>query len=160
MGTRRGMRGVKQAPVVLACCCLLLVCALLTARGSRAQATLEGSVFARQHAGQAQAAFGARITLRHVYEPRCWLHSHAHPYPVRPSGDENGLISSAQQQVRGGAGGRACVCRHEVVEHIRHPFVSRSPFPLFRSSSTHALTAPGDLLSVRGPQQRVGACRS
>eukprot|EP00048_Salpingoeca_helianthica_P013823 m.208730 g.208730 ORF g.208730 m.208730 type:complete len:762 (+) comp15549_c0_seq1:188-2473(+) len=63
------------------------------------QATLEGSTFAQAPAAAVHAAFGARMTLRHVYGSRCWLHSHAHRYPVRPSGDENGLISSVQQQV-------------------------------------------------------------
>lgn len=41
-------------------------------------------------------AYGSQVTLRHTHGKQCWLHSHAHVYPVKYP-DNRG--SSAQQQV-------------------------------------------------------------
>ena len=45
-------------------------------------------------------SYGSQITLRHTYDPSpaqpCWLHSHAHVYPVKY---KDGRGSSHQQQV-------------------------------------------------------------
>lgn len=43
-----------------------------------------------------QVAHGSQITLRHTHGRTCWLHSHAHVYPLRYA-DKRG--SSHQQQV-------------------------------------------------------------
>ena len=41
-------------------------------------------------------AYGSQITLRHTHGRQCWLHSHAHVYPIKYPDDRG---SSAQQQV-------------------------------------------------------------
>ncbi len=41
-------------------------------------------------------AYGSQITLRHTHGKQCWLHSHAHVYPIKYPDDRG---SSAQQQV-------------------------------------------------------------
>ncbi|KAK3753815.1 hypothetical protein QZH41_018466 [Actinostola sp. cb2023] len=47
--------------------------------------------------GQAQeVAYGSQITLRHTFGRQCWLHSHAHNYPIKYP---DGRGSSHQQQV-------------------------------------------------------------
>eukprot|EP00051_Salpingoeca_urceolata_P019710 m.290773 g.290773 ORF g.290773 m.290773 type:complete len:779 (+) comp19471_c0_seq4:679-3015(+) len=65
------------------------------------QATLEGSPFATRVRMPKQMVYGADVMLRHVYQPRVWLHSHPYKYPSYPAGEDVGLISSQQQQVTG-----------------------------------------------------------
>ncbi|CAB4030647.1 O-mannosyl-transferase 1, partial [Paramuricea clavata] len=60
------------------------------------QASLKGGL-ASITKGQAQVvAYGSQITLRHTHGKQCWLHSHAHVYPIKYPDDRG---SSAQQQV-------------------------------------------------------------
>lgn len=60
------------------------------------QASLEGGLASITKGQPLQVAHGSQITLRHTHGRTCWLHSHAHVYPVRYS-DKRG--SSHQQQV-------------------------------------------------------------
>ncbi|XP_052789205.1 protein O-mannosyltransferase 1-like [Mya arenaria] len=64
------------------------------------QASLEGGLATLTKGQPLYVAFGSQITLRHTYDPSpgkpCWLHSHAHVYPVRY---KDGRGSSHQQQV-------------------------------------------------------------
>ncbi|XP_023303033.2 protein O-mannosyltransferase 1 [Lucilia cuprina] len=60
------------------------------------QASLEGGLASITKGQPIQVAHGSQITLRHTYGRTCWLHSHAHVYPVRYP-DKRG--SSHQQQV-------------------------------------------------------------
>ncbi|KAK3605873.1 hypothetical protein CHS0354_017778 [Potamilus streckersoni] len=64
------------------------------------QASLEGGLAALTRGQPLYVAFGSQITLRHTFDPvpgkPCWLHSHAHVYPIRY---QDGRGSSHQQQV-------------------------------------------------------------
>ncbi|KAM7357423.1 protein O-mannosyltransferase rt [Cochliomyia hominivorax] len=60
------------------------------------QASLEGGLASITKGQPLQVAHGSQITLRHTHGRTCWLHSHAHVYPVRYP-DKRG--SSHQQQV-------------------------------------------------------------
>ncbi|KAI8428097.1 hypothetical protein MSG28_002369 [Choristoneura fumiferana] len=60
------------------------------------QASLQGGLASITRGQPLHVAHGSQITLRHAHGRACWLHSHAHVYPVRYS-DARG--SSHQQQV-------------------------------------------------------------
>ncbi|XP_065203314.1 protein O-mannosyltransferase 1 [Planococcus citri] len=60
------------------------------------QASLEGGLASITKGQPLQVAHGSQITLRHTHGRTCWLHSHAHVYPLRYA-DKRG--SSHQQQV-------------------------------------------------------------
>lgn len=45
-----------------------------------------------------RVVLGSNVTLRNSNR-QCYLHSHDHRYPYYPTGDENGIISSHQQQI-------------------------------------------------------------
>lgn len=60
------------------------------------QASLEGGLASITKGQPLTVAHGSQITLRHTHGRTCWLHSHAHVYPVRYA-DKRG--SSHQQQV-------------------------------------------------------------
>lgn len=60
------------------------------------QASLEGGLASITHGQPLKVVHGSQITLRHTNGRACWLHSHAHVYPVRYD-DKRG--SSHQQQV-------------------------------------------------------------
>lgn len=60
------------------------------------QASLEGGLASITKGQPLNIAHGSQITLRHTHGRTCWLHSHAHVYPVRYL-DKRG--SSHQQQV-------------------------------------------------------------
>lgn len=60
------------------------------------QASLEGGLASITKGQPLKVAHGSQITLRHTHGRTCWLHSHAHVYPVRYP-DKRG--SSHQQQV-------------------------------------------------------------
>lgn len=64
------------------------------------QASLEGGLATLTKGQPLNVAFGSQITLRHTHSlspgKPCWLHSHAHVYPVRYP---DGRGSSHQQQV-------------------------------------------------------------
>ncbi|XP_048773923.2 protein O-mannosyl-transferase 1-like [Ostrea edulis] len=64
------------------------------------QASLEGGLAALTKGQPLRIAFGSQITLRHTNSlspgKPCWLHSHAHVYPIRYA---DGRGSSHQQQV-------------------------------------------------------------
>ncbi|GJQ85607.1 hypothetical protein Trydic_g20157 [Trypoxylus dichotomus] len=60
------------------------------------QASLEGGLASITKGQPLLVAHGSQITLRHTHGRTCWLHSHAHVYPVRYP-DKRG--SSHQQQV-------------------------------------------------------------
>ncbi|XP_055299560.1 protein O-mannosyltransferase 1 [Sitodiplosis mosellana] len=60
------------------------------------QASLEGGLASITKGQPLNVAHGSQITLRHTHGRTCWLHSHAHVYPVRYA-DKRG--SSHQQQV-------------------------------------------------------------
>ncbi|XP_073836966.1 protein O-mannosyltransferase rt [Musca autumnalis] len=60
------------------------------------QASLEGGLAAITRNQPLKVAHGSQITLRHTHGALCWLHSHAHVYPVRYP---DGRGSSHQQQV-------------------------------------------------------------
>ncbi|XP_052104274.1 protein O-mannosyl-transferase 1-like [Mytilus californianus] len=63
------------------------------------QASLEGGLAALTKGQPLHVSFGSQITLRPTYHAGgkpCWLHSHAHVYPLRYS---DGRGSSHQQQV-------------------------------------------------------------
>lgn len=60
------------------------------------QASLQGGLASITHGQPLHVAHGSQITLRHAHGRTCWLHSHAHVYPVRYA---DGRGSSHQQQV-------------------------------------------------------------
>lgn len=60
------------------------------------QASLKGGLASITNGQPLNVAHGSQITLRHTLGRTCWLHSHAHVYPVRYP-DSRG--SSHQQQV-------------------------------------------------------------
>lgn len=64
------------------------------------QASLEGGLAALTKGQPLNVAYGSQITLRHTHSlspgKPCWLHSHAHVYPIRYP---DGRGSSHQQQV-------------------------------------------------------------
>ncbi|XP_028040288.1 protein O-mannosyltransferase 1 isoform X1 [Bombyx mandarina] len=60
------------------------------------QASLQGGLASITHGQPLHVAHGSQITLRHTHGRTCWLHSHAHVYPVRYA---DGRGSSHQQQV-------------------------------------------------------------
>lgn len=60
------------------------------------QASLKGGLASITHGQPLHVAHGSQITLRHTHGRTCWLHSHAHVYPVRYT---DGRGSSHQQQV-------------------------------------------------------------
>lgn len=60
------------------------------------QASLEGGLASITKGQPLNIAHGSQITLRHTHGRACWLHSHAHVYPVRYP-DKRG--SSHQQQI-------------------------------------------------------------
>ncbi|KAJ0181996.1 hypothetical protein K1T71_002718 [Dendrolimus kikuchii] len=60
------------------------------------QASLQGGLASITRGQPLHVAHGSQITLRHTHGRTCWLHSHAHVYPVRYS---DGRGSSHQQQV-------------------------------------------------------------
>eukprot|EP00730_Choanoeca_flexa_P020208 TRINITY_DN9883_c0_g1_i4.p1 TRINITY_DN9883_c0_g1~~TRINITY_DN9883_c0_g1_i4.p1 ORF type:complete len:762 (+),score=107.35 TRINITY_DN9883_c0_g1_i4:27-2312(+) len=63
------------------------------------QRGLINSPFAREQAAASEIANLSLITLRPAHLSGGWLHSHPHRYPIYPSGDKKGLVSSYQQQV-------------------------------------------------------------
>lgn len=63
------------------------------------QRGLVNSPFALDQAVASEVANLSLITLRPAHYEGGWLHSHAHRYPIYPSGDQQGLVSSYQQQV-------------------------------------------------------------
>lgn len=60
------------------------------------QASLEGGLASITKGQPLNVVHGSQITLRHTHGRTCWMHSHAHVYPVRYA-DKRG--SSHQQQV-------------------------------------------------------------
>ncbi|XP_063529348.1 protein O-mannosyltransferase 1 [Cydia strobilella] len=60
------------------------------------QASLQGGLASITRGQPVHVAHGSQITLRHTHGRTCWLHSHAHVYPVRYA---DGRGSSHQQQV-------------------------------------------------------------
>ncbi|CAB3250274.1 unnamed protein product [Arctia plantaginis] len=60
------------------------------------QASLQGGLASITRGQPLHVAHGSQITLRHAHGRTCWLHSHAHVYPVRYA---DGRGSSHQQQV-------------------------------------------------------------
>ncbi|XP_013111228.1 protein O-mannosyltransferase 1 isoform X2 [Stomoxys calcitrans] len=60
------------------------------------QASLEGGLASITKNQPLKVAHGSQITLRHTHGHMCWLHSHAHVYPIRYP---DGRGSSHQQQV-------------------------------------------------------------
>nr|XP_022326265.1 protein O-mannosyl-transferase 1-like [Crassostrea virginica] len=64
------------------------------------QASLEGGLAALTKGQPLHVAYGSQVTLRHTHSlspgKPCWLHSHAHVYPIRYP---DGRGSSHQQQV-------------------------------------------------------------
>lgn len=60
------------------------------------QASLDGGLASITKGQPLNVVHGSQITLRHTHGRTCWLHSHAHVYPVRYP-DKRG--SSHQQQV-------------------------------------------------------------
>ncbi|XP_033115663.1 protein O-mannosyl-transferase 1-like [Anneissia japonica] len=60
------------------------------------QASLQGGLSSITKGQPLGIAFGSQITLRPTHGRTCWLHSHAHTYPMRYP---DGRGSSAQQQV-------------------------------------------------------------
>lgn len=60
------------------------------------QASLEGGLASITKGQPLLVAHGSQVTLRHTHGRTCWLHSHAHVYPIRYP-DKRG--SSHQQQV-------------------------------------------------------------
>ena len=63
------------------------------------QRGLVNNPFAQQQASASEVANLSMITLKPAHQEGGWLHSHAHRYPIYPSGDKAGLVSSYQQQV-------------------------------------------------------------
>ncbi|KPJ12713.1 Protein O-mannosyltransferase 1 [Papilio machaon] len=60
------------------------------------QASLQGGLASITKGQPLHVSHGSQITLRHSHGRTCWLHSHAHVYPVRYT---DGRGSSHQQQV-------------------------------------------------------------
>ncbi|XP_047515164.1 protein O-mannosyltransferase 1 [Pieris napi] len=60
------------------------------------QASLQGGLASITKGQPLHVAHGSQITLRHSHGRTCWLHSHAHVYPVKYT---DGRGSSHQQQV-------------------------------------------------------------
>ncbi|XP_026726987.1 protein O-mannosyltransferase 1 [Trichoplusia ni] len=60
------------------------------------QASLQGGLASITRGQPLHVTHGSQITLRHTHGRTCWLHSHAHVYPVRYT---DGRGSSHQQQV-------------------------------------------------------------
>ncbi|KAL0894961.1 hypothetical protein ABMA27_013452 [Loxostege sticticalis] len=60
------------------------------------QASLQGGLASITRGQPLHVSHGSQITLRHTHGRTCWLHSHAHVYPVRYA---DGRGSSHQQQV-------------------------------------------------------------
>ncbi|KPI94696.1 Protein O-mannosyltransferase 1, partial [Papilio xuthus] len=60
------------------------------------QASLQGGLASITRGQPLHVSHGSQITLRHSHGRTCWLHSHAHVYPVRYT---DGRGSSHQQQV-------------------------------------------------------------
>lgn len=60
------------------------------------QASLKGGLTKITHGQAEEVAYGSQVTLRNTFGRQCWLHSHAHTYPVKYP---DGRGSSAQQQV-------------------------------------------------------------
>lgn len=60
------------------------------------QASLKGGLASITKGQPLHVAHGSQITLRHAHGRTCWLHSHAHVYPVKYA---DGRGSSHQQQV-------------------------------------------------------------
>lgn len=60
------------------------------------QASLEGGLASITKGQPLEIVHGSQITLRHTHGRACWLHSHAHVYPIKYA-DKRG--SSHQQQV-------------------------------------------------------------
>ncbi|XP_046403582.1 protein O-mannosyltransferase 1 [Ischnura elegans] len=60
------------------------------------QASLEGGLASITKGQPLEVAHGSQVTLRHTHGRTCWLHSHAHVYPLRYPDDRG---SSHQQQV-------------------------------------------------------------
>ncbi|XP_052747004.1 protein O-mannosyltransferase 1 [Bicyclus anynana] len=60
------------------------------------QASLKGGLASITKGQPLHVSHGSQITLRHSHGRTCWLHSHAHVYPVRYA---DGRGSSHQQQV-------------------------------------------------------------
>lgn len=60
------------------------------------QASLQGGLASITRGQPLHVAHGSQITLRHTHGRTCWLHSHAHVYPVRYT---DGRGSSHQQHV-------------------------------------------------------------
>ncbi|XP_053954474.1 protein O-mannosyltransferase 1 [Anastrepha ludens] len=67
-----------------------------SAMTSAFQASLDGGLASITKGQPVKVVHGSQITLRHTHGRTCWLHSHAHVYPVRYP-DKRG--SSHQQQV-------------------------------------------------------------
>jgi dolichyl-phosphate-mannose-protein mannosyltransferase len=63
------------------------------------QASLQGNTMARRQEVLRDVHTGSLVMLMNEAHGNCWLHSHPYRYPIYPSGDENGLVSSYQQQV-------------------------------------------------------------
>lgn len=67
-----------------------------SAMTSAFQASLEGGLASITHGQPLKVVHGSQITLRHTNGRPCWMHSHAHVYPVKY---DDGRGSSHQQQV-------------------------------------------------------------
>ena len=63
------------------------------------QSELIGNHLAQKAEVARDIGYGSVVTLRNARIAQCWLHSHPHRYPIYPSGNEKGLVSSHQQQV-------------------------------------------------------------
>lgn len=63
------------------------------------QRGLVNNPFSFQQAAASEVANLSLITLKPAHQEGGWLHSHSHRYPIYPSGDKTGLVSSYQQQV-------------------------------------------------------------
>lgn len=99
---------IKSCVVAISCMAVYLAIfyvhiSILTKAGphdsvmtSAFQASLEGGLASITKGQPLEVGHGSQITLRHTYGRTCWLHSHAHVYPLRYP-DKRG--SSHQQQV-------------------------------------------------------------
>ncbi|XP_046845716.1 protein O-mannosyl-transferase 1-like [Xenia sp. Carnegie-2017] len=95
--------GVFLLPLLLYFVQFYVLLSLLTNSGpqddmmsSAFQASLKGGLSTITKGQAPVVAYGSQITLRHTHGKQCWLHSHAHVYPVKY---EDNRGSSAQQQV-------------------------------------------------------------
>lgn len=95
--------GVLMFPLIIYLIIFGIHLSLLTKAGphdnamtSAFQASLEGGLASITKGQPIHVAHGSQITLRHTHGRTCWLHSHAHVYPIRYQ-DKRG--SSHQQQV-------------------------------------------------------------